>query len=613
MLLLSALLRSSCCTSSLCFTLLPSFPFLPHISFSRLTFSPFFFIPLQSLLKALVCLSLVTASPVVRSFVRALDRYCIPSVETNPPFVELPPPSRLYDIHRLLSNAQNFPWLTSASPLPRSSPDLWAPIAGGDSDESPFTMRVRHLLASTALLCLAAGQVTTKCNPLERDNCPPDPAFGSDHVWYFNSTPEADLWETTAGVVDYTSDGAAFTIKQQGDSPTLRTKFYFFFGRTELWLKVAPGTGIISSMMWLSDDLDEVDWEFLGSNKSFATTNYFGKGSQDWHNGGAHPMTGMQDDFHNYTTTWTKDQLEWYIDGNLVRTLHAADANDTRNYPQSPMRMSIGIWAGGDPSLPEGTRKWAGGDTDYSAAPFTMWLQKAQVTDYSSGHQYVFGDRSGSWQSIKIEGGSSRAQDTLAKAPGKSTGDKWNDLPGGAKAAVYSGVGVVAAIAFAALLFYFVRQRRRGALEAQRAEERANAERLEMERFEGKGMDPAALTGEAHGHGAEEMRVARPSDAESYHVPETTTSSPLARGSWGIAAAAGGGFSPNVGPGSGRASPAMSQHEGSNGRPQGPTSGLGLTRAQSPLSRNGTPIYHSQSPGMPPSGPLPSPRDGSRS
>lgn len=444
-------------------------------------------------------------------------------------------------------------------------------------------MRARQLLASAAIVGLGLGQVTTKCNPLERDNCPPDPALSSDHVWYFNSTPDSHLWETTAGVVDYTPKGAAFTINKRGDSPTIRTKFYFFFGRTELWLKTAGGTGVISSMMWLSDDLDEVDWEFLGSNKSFATTNYFGKGVQDWHNGGAHPMTGMQDDFHNYTTTWTKDQIEWFIDGNSVRVLHAADANETRSFPQSPMRMSVGIWAGGDPSLPEGTRKWAGGDTDYSSGPFTMYMQKAQITDYSSGKQYVFGDRSGTWQSIKIEGGRSHAQEQLEKGPDMSVGDKWNQLSGGAKAGIYTAIGVVGALAIAGLLFYFIRQRRLGVLEAQQAEERAHAERHEMGQYEAKGINPDGLNDQAPEYNAQDMRFAGQSDAETYQVPEATNSSPLARGSWGMAAAAG--YSAQAGPGSGRGSPALYYHQGG-----GDNSGLGLGNS----AGNGGSQYRSQ-------------------
>jgi beta-glucanase (GH16 family) len=264
-------------------------------------------------------------------------------------------------------------------------------------------------LGALALLSLiaiqfAAAQVTTDCQPLD-GACPPDPAFGMDHMFHFNATPSQDVWEEKVRGVKYDREqGAIFTINQQGDAPTLRSKFYFFWGRTELIMKAAPGKGIVSSMMWLSDDLDEVDWEFLGMNTSMAASNYFSKGVEDFTKGKYHVQPfNNQDDYHNYTCIWTKDRLDWLIDGNLVRTLLAKDANDTLTYPQTPMRLSLGIWAGGDPRMPENTRQWAGGDTDYGAGPYTMYVKSVRVTDFTqNAKQYEYGDRSGSWESIKI-------------------------------------------------------------------------------------------------------------------------------------------------------------------------------------------------------------------
>jgi beta-glucanase (GH16 family) len=258
------------------------------------------------------------------------------------------------------------------------------------------------LLVSTSLFQHVAAQVTTECQPLNTTDCPPNPAFGMDFKFNFNATPSA--WETTVGPVTYDGiNGAAFTINKQGDSPTIRSKFYIFFGRIEIWMKAAAGTGIISSVMLLSDDLDEIDWEFMGGNHTHAETNYFGKGVQDFHNAIYYPVNGgIIDDFHNYTTHWTKDALDFYIDGQLVRTLLPKDANNTHFYPQTPMRISMGIWAGGDPTLPEGTRQWAGGDTDYKQGPFNMYVKSAQITDFSEGKEYTYGDKTGSWESIRI-------------------------------------------------------------------------------------------------------------------------------------------------------------------------------------------------------------------
>ncbi|KAG6105661.1 hypothetical protein E4U14_005009 [Claviceps sp. LM454 group G7] len=476
-------------------------------------------------------------------------------------------------------------------------------------------MLCKLVLAAAALFRLAAAQVHTDCNPMERD-CPPNPAFGLDHVFQFNSTPDGALWETTAGTVNYDADkGASFTIAKQGDSPTLRTKFYFFFGRTEVWLKVASGRGIISSMMWLSDDLDEVDWEFLGSNKSFATTNYFGKGRQDYKNGGSHPMSGMQDDFHNYTTLWTKESIQWFIDGNHVRTLNANDANNTQNYPQTPMRMSIGIWAGGDPSLPEGTRQWAGGDTDYAAGPYTMFLRSARVADFSTGKEFTYGDRSGSWESIKIAAGNSTAIDTIYKKPEKSTGEKWAGLSTGAKAAVYGSGIAVAGLALGTLLWYYLRQRRIGAAEAKAAQERELLERRENEEFQKRGVDPDAFTAYGQEYDARQFQAEGMTDGNSYHVPEPNPfNGPFDEknrldnaggkpcGMLGGAAAAGaavgaagaaGAAGAMRGQPSRTASPAPSSHHGfefgvpaSPGRP---------SHAQSPDWSSPSPLKHSQS------------------
>ncbi|KAI1380059.1 glycoside hydrolase family 16 protein [Hypoxylon crocopeplum] len=348
-------------------------------------------------------------------------------------------------------------------------------------------------LLSTILMSPVAGQLYTDCTPLN-ETCPPDPAFGTTHTFYFNATPPINTFNMTAGTVDYTADkGAAFTISKKGESPTLISNFYFFFGRTEVHLKAAPGTGIISSIVWSSDVLDEVDWEFMGGNTTHASTNYFGKGQPDFKNAGYHPVKGgVQDDYHNYTCVWTKEKLDWYIDAEHIRTLLAKDANNTLNYPQTPMKLSLGIWAGGDPDQPKGTIEWAGGVTDYSK-PYTMYVQSAHVEDYSTGKEYSYGDHSGTWQSIKIASGNSTAVESINKEPEKSISEKWNELPASTKSGVYAGAGGVGALLFIALIYYSIKQRRRGKQEAALAAQRQEQERMELERFKREGRDPDAL------------------------------------------------------------------------------------------------------------------------
>lgn len=257
------------------------------------------------------------------------------------------------------------------------------------------------LLASA--IAPVAAQVYTDCNPLN-ETCPADPALGMGFAQYFNETPKAGVWEVTNGQIQYDAEqGAAFTINKKGDAPTIETSFYFFFGRTECILKVAPGAGVISSIVWLSDILDEVDWEFFGTNTTHAETNWFGRGEPDFTNAIYHPMdSNPLDDYHNYTTTWTAERMDFYIDGQHVRELLYEEAQGGEYYPQTPMKFSLGIWAAGDPEQPEGTRQWAQGTTDYEQGPFTMWVKSVAIEDYSTGKEYVYSDHSGDWQSIEI-------------------------------------------------------------------------------------------------------------------------------------------------------------------------------------------------------------------
>jgi hypothetical protein len=69
------------------------------------------------------------------------------------------------------------------------------------------------------------------------------------------------------------------------------------------------------------------------------------------------------------------------------------------------MRLKLGNWAGGADGNAEGTITWAGGKTDFSKGPFDMYVQDVSITNYNPAESYEYGDKSGSWQSIKINKG----------------------------------------------------------------------------------------------------------------------------------------------------------------------------------------------------------------
>ena len=127
------------------------------------------------------------------------------------------------------------------------------------------------------------------------------------------------------------------------------------FGHVDVWLKVAPGTGIVSTLVLISDDLDEIDYEWLGADNTQVQSNYFSKGQTTTYNRGAfHPNPNNEDSFIKYSIDWTADQIVWQINGVTVRALTQANTG-SQGYPQTPMQVKIGAWSAGDPSNAPGT------------------------------------------------------------------------------------------------------------------------------------------------------------------------------------------------------------------------------------------------------------------
>ncbi|KAI0974223.1 glycoside hydrolase family 16 protein [Xylaria arbuscula] len=268
----------------------------------------------------------------------------------------------------------------------------------------PFATATLAATLVTLFSGSATAQTSTSCNPLT-STCPADPALGKTIEIDFTQGG-SDLFTASGGTPTYDSNGVSFTVAKSGDSPQLISLFYIMFGRVEITMKAAPGAGIVSSLVFESDCLDEIDNEWLGADDPEVQTNYFGKGITGSYNRGQfNPAPNSQEDFTTYTVDWTSDRIVWTVGETVVRTLNYGDA-ESGQYPQTPMQIKFGSWSGGDSSNSEGTIEWARGPTDYSQGPFSMVVQSIKVTDYSTGSKYTYGDTSGTWQSIQADGGS---------------------------------------------------------------------------------------------------------------------------------------------------------------------------------------------------------------
>ncbi|KAF3940649.1 Beta-glucanase [Dactylella cylindrospora] len=276
------------------------------------------------------------------------------------------------------------------------------------------------ILLSATLLPTAFAQTNSLCNPLK--GCfKDDPALGGTYTYDFtqshSAAPQFDI-VSSASRISYQGDGMHMRVQMTGDSPTLQSQFYIFWGKLDVVMKAGPGAGIVSSLVFQSDVLDEIDVEFIGSQPGNVQTNIFSKGNQDVHiYGDNHAVDDATGKFHTYTVDWTPEAITWLIDGNVVRVLTRASLGDV--YPQTPMQIKFGPWAAGDASNAPGTIEWAGGVIDYSQGPFDMVVQSLTITDYSKGAtKYRYKDGSGSSESIEITyGGVVEPDPTTSSTP----------------------------------------------------------------------------------------------------------------------------------------------------------------------------------------------------
>ncbi|KAH0288425.1 glycoside hydrolase family 16 protein, partial [Aureobasidium sp. EXF-3399] len=282
-------------------------------------------------------------------------------------------------------------------------------------------------LAGLAVIPLAFAQTYTTCNPMEK-TCPNDVGLDSASFACDFTKGKSALasWSAATGTsLTYDgSKGAQFVINGKNQAPTISSDFYIFFGRVDVTMQAAPGVGIVSSMVLQSEDLDEIDWEWLGGDTTQAQTNYFGKGNTTSYDRGTYQsVSSPQTTMHTYTFDWTKDKVDWLIDGVIVRTLKYADAVGGENFPQTPMRLKLGNWIAGDPATnAKGTIEWAGGETDFSQAPFTMYVKSVSVTNYNPAGAYQWTDKTGSYESIKLVDGSSSGSSGSASSASSASG-----------------------------------------------------------------------------------------------------------------------------------------------------------------------------------------------
>lgn len=255
------------------------------------------------------------------------------------------------------------------------------------------------------------------CNPnLDLGCIVENKALSGNIFELFTRKPDTFLATTSPSEIEYTTNGLQLTIRKRFDNPSITSNFYIMYGKAEVDIKASHGQGIISSFYLQSDDLDEIDVaELFGGNPYEVQSNFFIKGNTTTYDRGAYHAVEVppMNTFVRYGIEWTPQKLVWTVNGRIVREL---SRDNPQGYPLSPMTIKLSLWAGGDPGNEDGTIQWAGGKTSYRELPYTMFVKNLQVTDYSSGSLYVYGNSLGKYVGLAAKDGQIASSDGPIKS-----------------------------------------------------------------------------------------------------------------------------------------------------------------------------------------------------
>lgn len=104
---------------------------------------------------------------------------------------------------------------------------------------------------------------------------------------------------------------------------------------------------------------DEIDFEFLGKDRTIVQTNYYtaGTGNREKIH---HLGFDASDGFHEYVIKWGRDFIEWIIDGKVVRREEGEEG-----LPQKAMFLYASIWDASYIADGMWTGKYDGSDAPY--------------------------------------------------------------------------------------------------------------------------------------------------------------------------------------------------------------------------------------------------------
>lgn len=171
------------------------------------------------------------------------------------------------------------------------------------------------------------------------------------------------------GYIDTYDDALLIQMPNGTTGTVVSSTKYLWYGKVGATLKSSRDKGVVTAFITFSDVKDEIDFEFVGYDLTHPQSNFYALGITNYSNAENSTTTNTFSNWHYYEIDWQEDELTWLIDGQVIRTLKKDDTwNSTTeryDYPQTPSRIEMSLWPGGDSSNGLGTIEWAGGEISW--------------------------------------------------------------------------------------------------------------------------------------------------------------------------------------------------------------------------------------------------------
>ena len=185
--------------------------------------------------------------------------------------------------------------------------------------------------------------------------------WGNNELEYYTNSPENSYISSGNLVIEakrQTQGGRDYTSARM----LTKGKQSFKYGRIDVRAKLPQGQGLWPAIWMLGDDIDQNNWPKCGEidmmelrgqepNRMLTTMHFPNSAGTHAQKGGPDqvlPSGNFSSAFHTFSVVRSKDQMRFFLDGNLYFTFGPGDVG-SGGYPfNNPFFMVLNVAVGGD-------------------------------------------------------------------------------------------------------------------------------------------------------------------------------------------------------------------------------------------------------------------------